>query len=162
MPIRLPHATVALWLLLPVAAVCPVRAESVRLLGADDRGVTLELRLADYLVGPASEDGRSRLTASGLTAQSLPGRPVLPTATALVALPPGARPVLGLVDGDAEEARTSVRLWIGERPGFREDPQGLGVVPSAEPAEPIRDGPWPTWPVELGTPFTLRGQRMVA
>lgn len=162
MPLRLPRPTDALSLVLLVLAARPLGAQAVRLIAADDRGVTLELRLNDYAVGPAGPDGRSRLTASGLNVQALPGRPLLPSATALVALPPGAQPVLSLLDGDAEDVREGVHLVIGDRPGFREDGQGLGIVPTAEPVEPIRDGPWPGRPIDLGAPFSLRGQRMVA
>ncbi len=149
-------------LLLALALAPAVRADAVRLVAADDRGLTLELRVPAYTVGPAGGDGRSRLTAPGLAANALPGRPVLPSATTLVALPPGARPMLGAIDGDAEETRDGVQLILGERRGFAEDAQGMGMVPSSEAAEPIRDGPWPVAPVELGTPFELRGQRMVA
>jgi hypothetical protein len=162
MRLRLTHRAAALLLALPLVVAGPARADSVRLVAADDRGVTLELTIADYRLGPAGADGRSQLTAPGLTAHTLPGRPMLPAGTVLVALPPGARPVLGAIDGDAEEVRDGVRLWLGNRRGFTEDPHGLGPTPMAEPAEPIRDGAWPATPIELGAPFTLRGQRMVA
>ena len=152
----------ALLLALPLAFVPAVAAEPVRLVAADDRGVTLELALPTYTVGPPGEDGRSRLTAPGLAAGTPPGRPALPAATTLVALPPGALPVLGRIEGDAEETRDGVRLIIGDRRGFTEDVHGLGMVPFAEPVEPIRDGPWPAAAAELGVPFALRGQRMVA
>ena len=161
MRLRLTHRAAALLLALPLVLARTVHADAVRLVAADDRGVTLELTLPHYTVGPAGMDGRSRLTAPGLTANTLPGRPVLPAATTLVALPPGAIPVLGAVDGDAEEVRDGVHLWLGDRRAFTQDPQGLGWVPTAERAEPIRDGAWPARPIELGTPFTLRGQRMV-
>jgi hypothetical protein len=162
MRLRLTRRAAALLLALPLALARTVQADAVRLVAADDRGVTLELALSDYAVGPAGVDGRSQLTAPGLTAHTLPGRPVLPAGSALVALPPGAVPVLGAVDADAEEVRDGVHLWLGDRRGFTQDPQGLGWVPTAEPAAPILDGVWPMRPIELGTPFTLRGQRMVA
>jgi hypothetical protein len=162
MHIRLPLRAATLLLALPLVLARPVHGDPVRMIAADDRGVTLELTLPDFQVGTAGPDGRSRLTAPGLTANTLPGRPVLPAATTLVALPPGARPVLGAIDGGPIEVREGVRLTLGDRRGFAEDPQGLGPVPTAEPAEPIRDGPWPAAAVELGAPFTLRGQRMVS
>lgn len=156
------HRTAALLLALPLVLAGAARAEPVRIIAADDRGVTLELTFADYQVAPPGQDGRSRLTAPGLAAYALPGRPVLPSATALIAMPPGARPMLGAIVGDAEEVRDGVRLTLGDRRGFAEDPQGMGPVPIATPAEPIRDGAWPAAPIELGAPFTLRGQRLVA
>jgi peptidase C25-like protein/flagellar hook capping protein FlgD len=162
MPIRPPLRAAALLLALPLVLAPAALAESVRQVASDDHGITLELTLSSYGVGKAGEDGRSELIAPGLTAHGSPGRPVLPSATTLLALPPGARPVLGPIEGDMEETREGVRLLLGERRGFIEDPRGLGVVPHAERVEPIRDGPWPSAPVELGVPFTLRGQRMVA
>ncbi len=159
---RLPLRAAALLLALPLVLVSAVRADPVRLLEADDRGVTLELALPGFTIGPAGPDGRSLLTAPGLAAQTSTGRPVLPSATTLVALPSGASPILGVIEGDAEEMRDGVRLILGERRGFTEDPQGMGMVPTSEPADPIRDGPWPAASVEVGAPFTLRGQRMVA
>ena len=162
MSIRLPLHAVALLVALPLALAPAVGADPVRQVAADDRGITLEVALSSYHVGPPGEDGRSRLTAPGLTAHASPGRPVLPSATTLVALPPGSTPVLGAIEGDGEESREGVRLVLGDRRGFVEGPQGLGPVPNAEPADPIRDGLWPAAPVELGVPFTLRGQRMVA
>src|SRR5262245_50893381 len=114
MSIRLPLHAVALLLALPLALPPAVGADPVRQVAADDRGITLELALPSYSVGPAGEDGRSRLTAPGLTSQASPGRPVLPSATALVALPPGSTPVLGAFEGDGEESREGVRLVLGD------------------------------------------------
>jgi len=162
MSMRLHRRAAAFLLVLPLVAARPGHADAVRVVASDDRGVTLELSLPDYQLGPADEDGRRRLTATGLTAHTLPGRPVLPAGNVLVALPPGGRPVVGPVDGDAEEVRDGVRVWLGDKRAFADDPQGLGPVPTAERADPIRDGVWPRTPVELGVPFTLRGQRMVA
>ena len=166
MPLRTPLRAAALLVVLPLALPAFARAEAVRLKAADDRGVTLELAIAGYRVGPAGPDGRALLDAPGLTAHALPGRPVLPSATTLVALPPGARAVIAAIRSDPEETRLGVRLALGNRRGFAVDSiqpgDGLGPVPVAEPAEPILDGPWPPSPVELGVPFTLRGQRMVA
>jgi hypothetical protein len=162
MPLRPPFRAAALLLVLPLLLAPAALASPVRAVVADDRGVTLELTLAGWELGAPRADGRSLLTAAGLTAHALPGRPVLPSATALVALPPGAYPVAGALEGDEAPARDGVRLSLGERRGFIEDPQGLGRVPVSEPAEPIVDGGWPRAPVELGAPFTLRGQRMVA
>lgn len=159
---RPPLRAAALLLALPLGlVVSAVRADPLRLLASDGRGVTLELSTPAFTVGPAGPDGRSLLTAPGLDGKTQPGRPVIPMASTLVALPPGANPVVGLVEGDAEEVREAVRLVLGDKPGFTQDAQ-LGMVPIAEPVDPIRDGPWPAASVELGKPFTLRGQRMVA
>ena len=161
MSIRPPQAA-ALLLALSLGSVPLAQADPVRLVAADARGVTLELALPTWSLTPPNQDGRSKLSAAGLTAQGIPGRPVLPSATTLIALPPGAGAAVGAVAGDPEETREGVRLVLGNRRGFAEDPQGLGLVPIAEPAEPILDGPWPAATVRLGTPFTLRGQRLVS
>src|SRR5262245_27244455 len=94
-----PLRAAALALLWACALAPAVRADAVRLVAADDRGGTLELAVPADALSPANEDGRSSLTAGGLTSHGLPGRPILPSATTLVALPPGARAILGAVEG---------------------------------------------------------------
>ena len=135
-------------------------AEPVRLLATDDRGVTLQLDL------PASEfrsrtDGRSELTVAGLRVVDVPGRPHLPYAVVLIALPPGARANVRMIAG-APEGVQNVRLSLGERPVFRGDPGARDLVPARETVPPILDGVWPPSPAELGEPFSLRRQRLVA
>src|SRR5262252_7156590 len=170
MSLRTPLRAVALLVLLPLALARPVTADggsdALRLRSADDRGLTIDLAVRSYQIGAPGKNGRSILSAPGLDAQALPGRPVLPSVTTLIALPPGARPVVAGADGDPEETRDGVRLTLGSKHTFGgttlRDKNELGLVPALEPAEPILDGPWPLEAVELGTPFTLRGQRLVA
>src|SRR5262245_3305921 len=169
MSLRTPLRAAALLALLPLALVRPATADvgsdALRLRVADDHGLTLDLTIASYRIGPPGKDGRSILSASGLEADAPPGRPFLPSITTLIALPPGARAIVAGVDGDPEETRDGVRLTLGSKHSFAgstlKDKNEVGLVPTLEPAEPILDGPWPLETVELGTPFTLRGQRLV-
>ena len=137
----------------------PARADAIRVVSTDERGVVLRLDVPAWTLSP-DPGGRSLITGTGLPLLGEPGRPRLPYAAALVAVPPGAR-VSASVEG-AEESRDGVRLVVGDRPGFREDVRGLGLAPTREPVAPIADGSWPPTPVELGPPFASRGQTMIA
>ncbi|HEY6867315.1 MAG TPA: C25 family cysteine peptidase, partial [Candidatus Eisenbacteria bacterium] len=131
----------------------------IQVVSSDDRGIVLRLDVPAWTLAPDA-GGRSLVTGTGLPLLGEPGRPRLPYAAGFIALPPGAHVSVG-VEG-AEESRDGVRLAIGDRPGFRDDVRGLGPSPTREPVAPIVDGPWPPSPVELGQPFDLRGQRLIA
>ncbi len=150
--------------LLALLAVLDGRAAAaapVQLLSSDARGVTLQLTVPAVEFRPGGADGRLELVVPGLYAYDIPGRPRLPFASALVALPPGARAVARLLDTGAVEQRR-VGLTIGDRPVFRQEGVHGELVPGREPVPAVLDGPWPGSPVEVGEPFTLRRQRMVA
>src|SRR4029077_8555804 len=93
-------------------------------------------------------------------AYDVPGRPGLPYATALIAVPPGARARARVVSGAAPQVQ-DVRLSIVGKPVFRQGTDGA-LVPDREPVQALQDGMWPTSTVEVGDPFTLRRQRLVA
>lgn len=156
-----PRSMLPLLLAFALVLAAPVRGETIRMVGADERGVTLRLDVGPFDLRPAG-GGRSELVGTGLPGLDLPGRPRLPYGYALIALPPGANAVASVVGGDPEEARASGKLVIGDRPAFRDDLDGHGLTPTREPAEPILDGPWPPSPVQVGEPFTVRRQTMVA
>jgi len=151
---------VSIALLTLVAGPLPAAADPIRLVAADDRGVTLRLDLARFDYRPAS-NGRFELVAAGCQVMDVPGRPRVPYAGVLLALPPGAQARASVIGGDIEEV-SAVRLTLGDRPLFREDPGVRGLVPAREPVPAVLDGAWPTSPVEVGEPFTLRRQRVVA
>lgn len=144
-----------------VTSSSPALAASLRLAGADDRGVTLQVDVGSYSLGKADREGRSRLLVQGLEEASLEGRPVLPFAAALIAIPPGARVVAHVIGGSNERLDENVRLAIGMKPGFRSDGGPLGTVPTLESVPPILDGPWPASAVEVTAPFTVRHQDVV-
>src|SRR5258706_2113659 len=148
-------------LLLALAFAAPVHGETIHLVGTDDRGVTLRLDVGPFDLKP-NDSGRFELVGTGLPGLDLPGRPRLPYGYALVAIPPGATVAASVTGGAAEEVRTPGKLVIGDRPAFRDDHNGLRLTPVREPAEPILDGAWPTSPIELSAPFTVRRQTMVA
>ena len=139
-----------------------VSAEAIQLLSSDARGVTLRLEAPAPEFAAPDADGRSRLVMAGLDAAGEPGRPALPLAATLVALPPGARAVARVLEAGPEEVHTGVRLAVQGRGAFRDDGGKLGLVSIVEPATPLADGPWPASAVELGEPFTLRGEGLVA
>src|SRR5262245_7729364 len=134
----------------------PAAADPVRLLAADERGVTLQVSVPAWKL-EAGLGNRSELSAQGLQAFDIPGRPALPFASALVALRQGARAQVRGLSADSEEQRDGVRLTPASKPVFREAAEG--VFPDREPVAAIQDGSWPASPVELGTPFHLRRQR---
>src|SRR2546427_667106 len=90
-------ALMAVFLLMPPAAL--QAAEVVHLVSADERGVTLRIDPPAYRL-EAGPEGRSLVSLSGFQAMDVPGRPAIPFATALVALPPGAGAVASLVSAD--------------------------------------------------------------
>src|SRR5262245_36510611 len=109
-----------IFLILSLAAAGPALADAIRLGATSDAGVTLELPVQYRLEKGEPADaqaGRLLLVAPGLGAQGAPGRPILPSATALIALPPGARAAVATIEGD-EEMHEGVRLTIGEQHGI--------------------------------------------
>jgi len=146
-------------LLLPAAAAC---AQSLRVVAADERGVTLRLSLPGYRLLAPLPDGRVELSVPGYAVTSLPGRPHLPYAQTLVALPPGAGVRARVLDLGDEEVRDGLRLALGAKPVMKDGGDGFGPAPALEPVPPILDGPWPASPVELGEPVTVRRQRLAA
>jgi hypothetical protein len=159
LPLLLKATAALALLLLPAAAA---RGQSLRVVAADERGITLRLNLPGYQFSTPLPDGRVELRVTGYSVTSLPGRPHLPYAQTLVALPPGAGALLRVVDLGEEEVRDGLRLALGARPVMKDGPDGFGPSPALEPVPPILDGPWPASPVELGEPTTVRRQRLVA
>ena len=137
-------------------------AAPIRLLSADDRGLTLEVEVAGERVTPSDAPGRQVFHVPGFAVAATPGRPEVPYATTLIALPPGARTIVRVIESSAEEVRTDLLLPIAGRPGVRAEPEGLGAVPFEDDVAPILDGAWPAERATLGEPFVLRRQRMAA
>ena len=147
--------------LLSIVCGGPARAQRAELVAADDRGLTLRVQVPAWSLSPGA-GGRSMLVARGLEMSGIPGRPFLPYAAALVAIPPSGSAVARVTEAGAEELREGVKLGIALKPGLRDDGGALGVVPTMDEVPPIADGPWPGSPVEVGQPFTVRRQRVVA
>jgi hypothetical protein len=158
-PLFLKAVTFLALLLVPAAAV---RAQALRVVATDERGVTLRLSLPAWRLSDPLPDGRVELVVRDFSVTNLPGRPHLPYAQALVALPPGAAAVARVVAAGEEETRDGLRLVLGSRPVMREGAEGFGPSPALEPVPPILDGAWPAAPVEVGEPVTVRQQRLVA
>jgi hypothetical protein len=139
-------------------------AAPVRVVASDARGVTLQVTVGAWSLSAPGRDGR--VTVTGLPeshSMSLPGRPLLPAWSAMLALPPDARPTARVLATSGEQAREGSPLAIAGKPVFREDDKNsqLGPQPAVEPVAPIDDGPWPTSQLELGQPFGFRGRRLV-
>ena len=144
------------------ALAVPAVAGPVRLVEADETGVTLELALPPWSLTPNVVDGRADIKVAGLRTMDSPGRASLPFASELIALPPGARATVRVISGSTEETRAGTAITLGDRPVFKESGDNRELIPAREPVAAVVDGPWPTQAVELGEPFTLRRQRMVA
>jgi hypothetical protein len=138
-------------------------ADPVQVVASDEHGATLRLTVPEWRLELSNDpEGLSSIRIAGLRTLSEPGRPELPYESALLAVPPGATITARLVDNGAEETRDGVHLVVGDKPTFHNDRNGLGFVPAREPVEPIVDGLWPSASVDVGKPFVVRGQRMVA
>jgi hypothetical protein len=137
-------------------------ADALRVIAADDRGVTLRFDLTSYELRVPLRDGRSDVVARGLQMLDTPGRPQLPMASALIALPPGARASAVVVDGAQAESRTGVSVTIGAKPGYRLEAGAHEADATLDAVPAIADGVWPRDEVTVGEPFTFRRQRLVA
>src|SRR6516225_6231343 len=105
--LRVEHVVPLALALLAVLNAAPAPADAIRVVAADDRGITLALDLPAFRLTTAP-DGRSFIEAGGLPLLDEPGRPRVPYASALIAVPPGAS-VTATVQG-AEETRDRVAL----------------------------------------------------
>ncbi len=139
-------------------------AAGVRVLSADERGVTLRVDTERWsLSAPDAVTGRATIVGVPMAhSLSSPGRALLPTYTALLAIPPDARPSLRVLERGDESVRGGVRLAIAGRPGFQPDPSGGPETPITEKVDPIADGPWPAQEAMLGAPTRFRGRRLVS
>lgn len=148
---------------LALGALAPAHAGGVRIVSADDRGVTLEVVTPPIAFGTPGPDGRVRLAGLPADAHTLsePGLPSLPAFTALLALPPEARPTARLIASAGEESRAGVAIARNGRPVFLEDPAGLGTIAALEPMETALTSAWPAQPFSLGAPIAFRGRRLV-
>ena len=140
----------------------PSLAQAIELVESDERGATLRLVLPAYELKPSEVEGRFDVAVTGMRLLDQPGRPRLPYASALLAVPAGVRVSGRVIEQSADEERTGVAVAIGERPTFAKD-DVLGWVPTSTPEDPVADGgEWPGSIVAVGSPFVIRGQRMVA
>ena len=109
LPPLLKAAAALALLLLPAAAA---RAQSLRVVATDERGITLRLSLPGYRFSVPLPDGRVELSVPGYAVTSLPGRPHLPYAQTLVALPPGAGVLARVVElGEGRCATACGSRW---------------------------------------------------
>jgi len=152
-----PLLTTAITLLLAVGAA---RASEVRVIASDASGVTLKVTTGAWTLDPRGDEGRVVPTCDGLSRTTDTGRPRLPYASALLAMPPGARATVRLLSSGTETTREGVHVAITGKPGAEMDPR-LGAMPTVTPVPAIRDGAWPVRGVELGAPFSMRERRLV-
>ena len=156
-----PLRTVALAACSLFLASSVARAAEVRVVSSDARGVTLTLDVTDWRLDPTGVGERLLPFVDGLERSGLTGRPRLPFGRALLALPPGARPIARVVSGGAIETREGVHLAIAARSRLVPD-EKFGFIPVLEDTVPIRDGPWPPQPFSVGDPSSMRDRRIVA
>lgn len=133
--------------------------DPVRVIASDDRGITLRIDLPEAALAEPAPDGRVRIRVPGFDLTSATGLPRLPYASALVALPPGARPSVQVVDAGPETGE-DVDLERGPQAVFHSDPRTGELRPDWAPAAPEGAALWPAAPAEIGAPFVLRRQRI--
>jgi len=148
-----------LTLSLIIAAAVPARAADVRLASSDANGVTLRLDLDQWRIAPPGSDGRSEVSARGLRLLDTPGRPQLPYANALIAVPPGARLSVSVLS-TTPETHEGVHVNIGPRSSLFGNGKTSDYTAKVEAVAPILDGSWPTSDASSGEPFEVRGQRI--
>lgn len=155
-------------LLAAALAGCPgalqqARAEAVRLLASDDRGVTLEVRTPPLAFTAPDAQGQVRVAGLSPDAHTLglPGHPALPAFSVLLALPPGATPSARVVSATGEESRADIAMAITRKPVFLQDEAGLGTIGGLERMTSQLTGAWPEQPFVLGTATGFRGRRLV-
>src|SRR5262249_53152630 len=105
-------------------------------------------------------DGRGRLTVQGFDRTDAPGRPGLPYASTLIALPPGARPSVRVIGDGDPEARDGVKLGVAGRPAFERGADDEHFVPIREPVAAMADGAGPPAEAAISAPFTMRRMRV--
>ncbi len=164
MPRHLSRCTPFTACLLPVLAFASAAvAAPLQIVASDASGVTLQLSVGAWTLSLPGPDGRVTILALPEShSMSFPGRPLLPAYSAMLALPPDARPSARVIGAAGSLTRESVRLAVAGKPVLRDDADGkLGLQPAVDPVEPIVDGPWPPAQVEL-MPFSFRGRRLTS
>lgn len=139
-------------------------AAPLRVLTADDRGVTLQVDTETWsLTAPDPRTGRARIVGVP-AARSLasPGHALLPYYSTLLALPPDARPTVRVLSAGTPVVREDVKLVVAGRPAFRPDPSGGPETPYTEVVDPIVDGVFPAQDVRLGAAADFRGRRLAS
>lgn len=145
--------------------------DSVRLLQSDESGITLELSPPEYITTPVeTEKGLyQQIRIPGYDYIGLVGQPDLPQKGFLVALPPGAEPVINLVSAENHQV-TGVNVAPTVKNtliNIEDDPMSLDYFPDFETSYPFdtavydADTNFPANPVTLGQETTLRHQRAV-
>src|SRR5262245_51229143 len=114
-----PLLTTAIALLLAAGAA---RASEVRVIASDASGVTLRVTTGAWTLDPRGDEGRVVPTCDGMSRTTDTGRPRLPYAAALLAMPPGARATVRLISSGAETTREGVHVAIAGKPGAEIDP----------------------------------------
>src|SRR5262249_52991496 len=117
----------------PPPAVAPSAA--VQLVASDAAGATLRLDLAGWSVSEPDSSGRRGRGVRGLRIVESPGRPELPYASTLIALPPGSRANATVVSGTLETL-DGLRVRIAPKNGFEADRSGLRYHALITPVAP--------------------------
>jgi hypothetical protein len=149
-------------ILLALAAHCAAaRADVLRVIASDARGVTLQVTTEAWSLSAPGPDGRVHVVGVP-DAHSLadPGHALVPAYSTMLAVPPDAHPSVRVVSADAAVVRGGVRLAIARQPSFTPGEHGEYEPGSIE--VPARtDGVWPLEQVQLGTVNSFRGRRLV-
>jgi len=144
-----------------VLAAPPVRADAIRILTSDPRGVTLRVTTENWSLSRPDRTGRVKVIGvPGSHALADPGHGLVPVYSTMLALPPDARPTARVLASGTALARENVRLAIAGKPGF-EHPASGEDEPVMLDVSPLADGVWPGSPVHLGAPDSFRGRKLV-
>ncbi len=124
---------------------------------------TIDGLILDWTAPPAQiimhDDGAIRVVVPSYAQTSRPGAPQLPFVSALVALPPGARPTLHTLQIEETTQPLPGRLAVAPRPsGVRRDDAGNPIGGAFASATAVV--PAPQHPVELEDIGVMRGVRL--
>ncbi len=154
---RLRHAVLTALVL--GALVAPARADVLQVVSTDAHGLTVRVTTEAWSLAAPGADGRRKVIGVP-DAHSLtdPGHALLPAYSALLLLPPDARPSVRVLSASAPVESTGVRLAIAGKPSFVPGPHQT-FEPAMDDVAPVLDGAWPREPVSLGAMGAWRGRR---
>jgi len=134
------------------------------LLRSDETGVLFDLYISNYEIQRVEIDGEEywqiSMPESGTTSE--PGKPELPSVSALIGLPPDAQFELNLISDEQEPLAGTYKIIPGQRPApIQEDFQPGSMEIVQDETAYLSASPYPGFVAHLGEEAWVRDQRLV-